>query len=65
MVLDGLEPEILAIIVSGVGHLENGRHPKIYPKIYPKIFIRACPNCVPNVMLVSKKAQFTQISAGL
>ncbi len=57
MVLCGLEPEILAIIVSGVGNVGKWPPSLLWVKtamaLYPKIFIRACPNC----------AQFTQIFA--
>ncbi len=57
MVLGGLEPEIWAIIVSGVGHFGKWPPSLLWVKtamaLYPKIFIMACPNYVPNVMLVS------------
>ena len=33
--------------------------------LYPKIFVRHCPSSVPNSMLVSLKAHYFHISAGL
>jgi hypothetical protein len=33
--------------------------------LYPKIFLRGCSSSVPNFMLVSPKAHFFNISAGL
>ena len=57
MVLGGLEPEILATMASGAGHLGKWPPSLLWDKtamtLYPKIFIRACLNRVPNVMLVS------------
>ena len=48
MVLGGLEPEILAIIVSGVVHFGKWTQSLLRDKtamaLYPKIFTRACPN---------------------